>query len=82
MVPTTKPITLPKTFTKAHLCQILRDINGIPCSLYRLKYIFLTEKFIMNDLKLTWNEYSRIKEFTPEQTELIILHLKLKPDDI
>lgn len=74
--------TLPKTFTKAQLCAILTDINGTPCSLYRLKYIFLTEQFIREKLLLTWYEFSRIREFTPDQTEKIIEHLKLKPDDI
>lgn len=77
-----RPMTLPKTFTKAQLCAVLTDINGTPCSLYRLKYIFLTEQFIQEGLNLSWNQYCRIREFTPDQTEKIIVHLKLNPDDI
>lgn len=82
IVTQSRPMTLPKTFTKSQLCEILTDINGTPCSLYRLKYIFLTEQFIQQELNLSWNEYGRIREFTPAQTERIILHLKLKPDDL
>lgn len=82
IVSQSRPMTLPKTFTKAQLCQVLTDINGVPCSHYRLKKVFLTGIFIQEELKLSWQEYRRIKEFTPDQTEKIILHLKLKPDDM
>lgn len=76
------PMTLPKTLTKAQLCRILSDIDGIPCSPYRLKFIFLGERFITDQLGITWYDYSRIKEFTPAQTEKIVEYLKIRVEDM